>query len=226
MKNLRRHSSTITLIAANLVPLVGVLFFGWEPLFIFIIYLLESIIMGFFNVVKMVTVYVSNREVAVRKVPGQTGVSGWGLIPFFIVHYFFFIFVQCGLFFGFAGIASDKFSDPFRVVHNLMQFINPETGIALGGILLSHAVSYAMDFMLTGEFATTSLAQLMFRPYKRIFVQQFVVLLGGFAFMMLGLFLPKAGLFAFVVLFSAVKIFFDLKFQKLVDQTGYTYKFD
>ena len=80
--------------------------------------------------------------------------------------------------------------------------------------------------MLSGEFATTSLSQLMFRPYKRIVVQQFVVLLGAFAFMVLGLFLPKAGLFVFVAIFSAVKIFFDLKFQKLVDQAGYTYKFD
>lgn len=43
----------IFLIAANLLPVVGVWFFGWDPKEVFIVYCLETIIIGFFNLLKM-----------------------------------------------------------------------------------------------------------------------------------------------------------------------------
>jgi len=45
--------SDIFLIAANLLPVVGVWFFGWNPKEVFIVYCLETIILGFYNLVKM-----------------------------------------------------------------------------------------------------------------------------------------------------------------------------
>lgn len=226
MKKFEVTPSSITLILANLIPLFGVLFLGWEPLSIFVIYVLESVIAGVFHVVKMLSVYFGNRKVALRKQPGDTGVAGFGLIPFFIVHYFFFIFIQCTLFFAFAGIGKDTFS-PFRLIENFKPYIYSETGWAVGGILLSYAVSYAMDFMLNGEFARVSLSQLFFRPYKRIFVQQFVVLAGGFIFILFSLFLPKAGLLLFATMFTVIKIWFDFYLEKKVQEaTGGNLKFD
>ena len=43
----------IFLIAANLLPVIGVWFFGWNPKEVFIVYCLETIIIGLFNLVKM-----------------------------------------------------------------------------------------------------------------------------------------------------------------------------
>jgi hypothetical protein len=43
----------VALIVANLVPLVGVLWFGWNVWAILIIYWLENGIVGLFNVLKM-----------------------------------------------------------------------------------------------------------------------------------------------------------------------------
>ena len=41
------------LIAANLLPVAGVLFWNWDPGEIFIIYCLETVIIGIFNLIKM-----------------------------------------------------------------------------------------------------------------------------------------------------------------------------
>lgn len=45
--------STVLLVAANLVPLVGVLFLGWSLWTILVLYWLENGVIGFFNVLKM-----------------------------------------------------------------------------------------------------------------------------------------------------------------------------
>lgn len=225
MKKTGLSSSDIALILANLVPLVGVIFLDWEPLAVFVIYILESVIAGIFNVIKMLTVYVSNREVALRKQPGDSGISGFALIPFFMFHYFFFVFVQCILFFAYSGIGKDTFG-PLRLIENFKPYVYGESGWAVGGIALSYAVSYSMDFMLNGEFRNTSISQLFFRPYKRIFVQQFVVLLGGWIFILFSSFLPKTGLVIFVALFTAIKIWFDLYFEKKVREAGADMRFE
>ena len=46
--------STIVLLIANAIPLIGVLFFGWSLLTILVIYWLENGIVGFWNVPKIV----------------------------------------------------------------------------------------------------------------------------------------------------------------------------
>ncbi len=225
MKNRDIRASSVALVIANLIPLVGVLFLGWEPLTVFVIYVLESVIAGIFNVIKMLSVYFGNKEVALLKQPGDSGVAGLGLIPFFIVHYFFFVFIQCVLFFAFANIGADSFS-PLRLIQNFKPYVYSDSGWAAGGIVLSYAINYALNFMLNGKFARTSLSQLFFRPYKRIFIQQFVVLFGGFVFILSSAVLPKAGLLVFVTIFTTIKIWFDLYFEEKVKGVGGNIKFD
>ncbi len=45
--------AVVALLAANAIPLVGVLFFGWNVWTILIVYWLENGIVGVFNVLKM-----------------------------------------------------------------------------------------------------------------------------------------------------------------------------
>ena len=47
--------AVVALIVANLIPLIGVLFFGWSVWNILIVYWLENGIVGVFNVLKMAT---------------------------------------------------------------------------------------------------------------------------------------------------------------------------
>jgi len=62
-------------------------------------------------------------------------------------------------------------------------------GSSLGGInfkmmflafVAGHAISFASDYIGSGRYEKTNPAVQMFMPYGRVFVQQFVVVLGGF----------------------------------------------
>ena len=45
--------SIITIIAANLIPIYGVLFLGWQVLPVMIFFWIENVLIGVFNVFKM-----------------------------------------------------------------------------------------------------------------------------------------------------------------------------
>jgi hypothetical protein len=51
----RQYGSGIVLVVMNLIPLVGVVFFGWSGFNIVFLYWSENVIIGFFNVLKMLT---------------------------------------------------------------------------------------------------------------------------------------------------------------------------
>lgn len=180
-------SSNAVLILANMVPLVGVLFFDWDGKAIFVIYILETVLIGIINVLKMLTVYILN---GTKKEPPPSpgdNVSGWGLIPFFIFHYNFFVFVQSVLFFAFSSIWENVHTaPPFNLVANFSRFLSGDTQLAVISLAIANAYYFINDFIMSNKYRTETMAGLMFQPYKRIFVQQFVVILGGFIFMLSG----------------------------------------
>ena len=94
------YAAVAALILANLVPLVGVLWFGWDVWGILIIYWLENGIYGLFNVLKMrkaegsedgspMAAAETRRRLSGFKVNGRSpsGSDKAVLIPFFIMHY-------------------------------------------------------------------------------------------------------------------------------------------
>jgi len=66
------------------------------------------------------------------------------------------------------------------------------------------------DFIATGEYRRTPIRDLMFAPYKRIIIQQFVVIL-------LSLFAPKLAGVIFVTLFVGIKIAANLLYRPITD---------
>jgi hypothetical protein len=77
----QRHLSNVpllALVAANAVPVVGVLFFGWDGFYLVLLYWAENVIIGFYNVLKM----------ACAKAPSpRKHLDKLFAIPFFIFHY-------------------------------------------------------------------------------------------------------------------------------------------
>ena len=67
-----RSPTAIALIVANLVPLAGVLFFDWSLFTIMFCFWLESAVIGFFNILKLVIV---------------ANILSIIMVPFFVVHY-------------------------------------------------------------------------------------------------------------------------------------------
>ena len=60
--------SDFFLIVVNLVPLYGVWFEGWDAKQVFIVYCLETVIIGIINVVKMACINIFGDKQAVKKI--------------------------------------------------------------------------------------------------------------------------------------------------------------
>ena len=115
------YAAVAALILANLVPLAGVLWFGWDVWGILIIYWLENGIVGLFNVLKMrraegsedgspKAVAETRRRINGFTVNGRpaSGSDKAALIPFFVMHYGIFwvvhgVFVLLLPLFAFTG---------------------------------------------------------------------------------------------------------------------------
>jgi hypothetical protein len=165
----------LALIVANLIPLIGVLFFGWSVWNILIVYWLENGIVGVFNVLKMATsqgtgelegMTWGNRPVA--------GNSRARLIPFFVIHY--------GIFWVVHGIFVLTLPFLFTGEPGSASGVNPGAILfAAVALAISHGVSFWWNYLHGGEYLRISAAQLMFAPYGRLLALHMTIILGAVA---------------------------------------------
>jgi hypothetical protein len=190
------------LILVNLIPLLGVWFDEWNAKQIFLVYCMETVIIGLINVLKMVFVTLFVKKEDVWENGGGTSMqSGWLFIFFFIFHYGFFVFIQTQIFFA---VSSTIPGSSLLMKYSRIPELLGSNGLIL---LLIFIAYYTMDnvfgFFSSGIYKTISMGRLMFEPYIRIFVQQLVVIVGG-------IFLSFGAGKVFVVIFILVKLFFEV----------------
>lgn len=189
MKALRFSSSAIFLILANLVPLYGALFAGWNVFSIMILFWLESAIIGFFTIRKMMRaegtesmlgttrIIINGKPLSEIQQQSQNPFSAkLFYIPFFSLHYGIFMFVHLIILVSFFAIVPAIQGERIR-----FDF----WGVAIGflSLLFSHTMSYKMNFISKGEYKVMNASQLFFSPYPRIIVMHLTLILGGiFAF--------------------------------------------
>jgi hypothetical protein len=190
--------AVVALIVANLVPLVGVLFFGWSVWNILIVYWLENGIVGVFNVLKMAsatgTATPQGMTMNNRPVAGNGKVA---LIPFFVVHYGIFWVVHGIFVLTLPFLFTDEPASASGVNPGAILF----AGIALA---ISHGVSFWWNFLHGGEYRRISAAQLMFAPYGRLLALHMTIILGAVAIGTTG------AQSAAVAILVAIKIAIDL----------------
>jgi hypothetical protein len=186
-----RQPSVIALTLANLVPVFGVLFLHWEVFPLMFLFWSENVIVGAFNVLKMLTANPSSPISWIGKA---------FVIPFFCVHYGMFTFVHGMLVVGmFGGHMKNMHTHglfDFAPFWQVMQ--ENDLGWAVLGLAVSRGVSFATNYIGKGEYKRASLNQLMGQPYGRIMVMHFTILIGGF--MMMALHSPVVGLLLLVVM--------------------------
>jgi hypothetical protein len=208
------YGAVVALVAANLVPLIGVLWFGWDVWGILIIYWLENGIVGLFNVLKM-------RRASGPDTPATTG-TGRGarrmssltingrpasgsekafLIPFFVMHYGMFWVVH-GIFVLllplFAAMGTDGEPD-FGTTLDPLAIL-----LVLICLFISHGVSYEFNYIRRGEYLRTTAAEQMFAPYGRLVVLHLTIIFGAILIGVSGA--PAAA----IVVLVLVKIALDL----------------
>ena len=177
----------VGLVAVNLIPLAGALWWEWSLLSLLVIYWIESGVVGLANVPKILLAAGSDAETPriTATIDGSPidlsgpahPADGLAIYPenvpialFFLAHY---------------GI--------FWVVHGVFVFSFPlwapgpvggidAATVALGGtgMLLSHGLSFAVNFVGREEYRSVSPHEQLFEPYGRVFVLHLTVLFGAF----------------------------------------------
>ncbi|MFN3665459.1 MAG: DUF6498-containing protein [Sediminibacterium sp.] len=198
--------------ANSLLMLAGLFFFGWRPVIIVFAYVFETIIIGIIHLFKLWYVLkygeAQNNHVA-SKDPRQ--INGYGIIPFFLVHYFFFIFVQSVFIFSAVGKSLPGLSsDAFNVFGNY-KFLLSQTDmqLAFASIALANIGYTFRNFFVTGRYHKYTVNMLFMQPYIRIFIQQLVAILAGFFFFF------KDGAMVAALLLIITRLVLDLYLQAI-----------
>jgi len=184
-----------SLILSNLVPLFGVLFFGWSVSTILILYWSENVIIGFSNVVKMAGSQgkADPTKFSIGQKPSQVPKRLF-LIGFFLVHFGMFTFGHGAFVFSFFGTEQPTFKSLFP---------------ALLSLFASHGISTYVHFIKNGEYRRVSYADLFFQPYKRVVIMHLTIIFG--AWVSLAFKLPSLVLVALIFLKIMVDILFHRK---------------
>lgn len=189
--------SVIAIVAGNLAPLVALFLFHWDVFSLLFLFWLENVIIGIFNVLKMALAGVGAKDLP----PFGWVVFGMlkcFLIPFFCVHYGLFTFVHGMFIIGFfdktalhqsGGLNPQLILQIIRENHLEWPFVS---------LAVSHLISFAWDYLRSGEFRRSNPMILMTQPYQRVVLMHVTVLVGGFLAMVLHL--PEAALVVLVVL--------------------------
>lgn len=199
--------AVVALVLANLVPLVGVLFLGWSVWTILIVYWLENGVVGAFNVLKMLRAEGDDTTRAAQwRVNGRpaSAMTRSSLVPFFVMHYGIFWFVHgvfvltLPLFMGVTpGVDAGPLPDPFAIV------------VAVVVLVISHAVSYRLNFIGNGEYKRVSPATQMFAPYGRLVILHVTIIIGALAIAFTGA--SVAAIVVLVLLKTALDLGFHLR---------------
>jgi hypothetical protein len=211
-----RWLSAAVLVAVNLIPLIGVAFWGWSLMLILVLYWIESGIVGAINVFKIAraqgptTFGVGGSRMSIRMTGLAAGLARGGIIGFFILHYGMFWVVH-GIFVFllplFAGLSTAGESGPGPMDFGPL----PLEGVGLSalGLAVSHGVSFFTNYLGRGEYLHVSPEQQMMSVYGRVVVLHVTILLGAFVVGFFGT--PLAALVLLVGLKTLIDLFFHLR---------------
>lgn len=216
--------SSLILIAANLVPLVGVIFWDWDAFVLLMLYWLETAVIAFWAVVRIATLPRASlgdiRFSGSDKTPSPLGFAMFVTLHagiFMLVHFLF-------LWALFSG-------DWSRKIHGLRDFVGQvivATGLwvplitlfVVRGLLMTFEVvepSLRRLFRLAPRAPHKNAAMLspaetvLFGLYIRIVVMQVTIILGAWFAMLIG----TAGALIFLI---AIKTAVDLSFQIIAER--------
>lgn len=204
--------SSWLLIAMNIVPLIGVLFFEWDVRVVIVLYWIENLIIGIFNMLKMSFVAISKQQ--------------WkdlGLVAFFAFHYGAFCAGHGNLLLDILGMdgsfdslnVNEEWPGPLVFVQmgwltlqTVLLVMGAKLWLGIAALFLSRFVSFIENFIFRAEYANSSVKELMTAPYKHLVVLHVGLIAGAMLIMQ---FDSPVLLLAVLV---ALKTFFDFKMYK------------
>lgn len=169
------------LVGANLVPLVGAVFFGWSVWTILVLYWIENGIVGVLNVPKILlaqgrlTVDLAGSPLAL----GSFGALRFLFAPFFLLQYGIFWAVHGFFVLGFLPLLLE--GSPALGTLSAVDVAIGGAGLAIG-----HGSSFVVNFVGRREYRSVSAWDQVQRPYRRVAVLQLTIILGAWGIVLLG----------------------------------------
>jgi len=187
-----KRVSVLSLIVANTIPLGGVLFFDWNLFQIIFLYWLESGVIGFYNIFKII------------KISGYLSIL---FVPAFIFHYGVFMLVHLVFIFSiFTPVLTySSFFPSFKLIEPYLNNIS----ISIIGLLISHGASFFSNFIGNQESKRTNIVKQMGAPYSRIIVMHLTLIFSGWLILIFKE--PILGLVLLVLLKIVIDITFHLR---------------
>jgi hypothetical protein len=206
------------LVITNLIPLAGVLWFGWDLILILGLYWAENGVVGVINVGKILLAEGEPPKNLRLTVNGRPAASMGrpALAGFFCLHYglfwighgifvFTFIPAMTGMSSGGSGGAAPL---------ELPDIDVPLLFAGAVGLAISHGVSFWTNFLGRGEYRHISAVEVMKQPYGRLVILHITIVLGGIVSAYLGS--PIGSLLVLVVLKTALDLYFHLRQHRAV----------
>jgi hypothetical protein len=159
--------SVVVLVLVNSLTLIGAIYYGWDVFTLMLLYWLETAIIGFFSVVKLVH---SARALAVF------------LVPFFCVHFGLFMFGH--LTFIIALFGGDTIFADTGILEQVTGIISL-VAIPATALFASHLYSFLTNYIGRQEYEFKNPMHFFAYPYPRIIVMHLTIIFGGFLTMVL-----------------------------------------
>lgn len=156
-----KKSVLVSLVTANLIPVVGIFLLDWDLFSILFFYWLESAVVGVYNIPRMAMADPETNESA-RTSGKSHKLSG---IIFYLIHYSAFMV-------GHGFFIFELFS-PVQVKVSIVV-------LGVASLAVSHGISFAVNFIGKKEYKKVTLSEQMIAPYKRIMVMQITIIVCGF----------------------------------------------
>jgi hypothetical protein len=183
------HLSAIFLVAANLVPVVGVLLFDWSVADLMVLFWAENVVIGVYALLKMAVI------------------SRWGVLmmgPLFLGHYGLFMAIHL-LFVYYMFVRGITAVGPEPAASTAIMGLFVPLWPALLALVVSHGVSFFYNFLGRREYVGRTMQQQTAEPYQRMALLHVTIVIGAWPVLLLGQ--PLLALLLLVVL----KIVMDLR---------------
>jgi len=193
LRGLWARPPVLVVLALNLLPVLGVMWWGWSALALLLLYWAENVVVGVVNVLKMAVVAVRGGPLGV--------IEGLFTIPFFVIHYGLFCLGHL-VFATLLGGGLTQNQDPFVAALGVWEQ-RAQYGWSFAGLAAIHLAGF-VGWLRAGDWRDTQLRSQMAEPYGRIIVMHLTVLLGAALVAWLGW--PPAG----VALLGVLKTIYEV----------------
>jgi len=195
------HPLVLVGLFIDLLPIYGVIVWGWNAVPLVMLYWMENVIAGVMTIPRLV--------ISGASYGGFGLLAGMGLSIFFVFHYGLFCLVHGTFLVAFASIGNPEGmgSMPFADIFGIFQF-GLNSGLHVDWMIYIIATFQVLvffwEFIIKGEWKNTNPMAEMFAPYSRIILLHFGIFAGAAALFLLGQ--PMVGVLALILFRAAYGI--------------------